>query len=124
MSTWKFVHKVQATITDDGKRTMEREAYVLYVPGKGAIEAHRTKSPTGYYGGIEVHSKTEFEHGVYLPECSTLGGKCWTDGSSMAFDTVEHHFDNPLYIKLVLEEWAERAFGIAHPSKETNDGTE
>ena len=129
MSTWKFMHKVQATITDGGKRTMERDSYVLYVPGRGAIEAHRRKSPaggewtdTGYFGGIEVHSKTEREHWVYLPECATLGGKCWTDGSSMAFDTIEHHFDNPLYIKLVLDGWAERSFGIARPSKEENGG--
>jgi hypothetical protein len=39
------------------------------------------------------------------------GGKCWPDGSSLAFEKFERYFDRPDYIKAELKEWHDDRFG-------------
>ena len=119
MSDPKLIHQVTTMQNMAGEFIVgrDRESYFLHVPGKGAMEAWRTKSPegyewtdTGYYGGIEQHYNHKPEDADWLAEldsCWVTGGKCWTTGSGLAFEQVEHHFDNPAYIRAVLMEWAE-----------------
>lgn len=115
----KLIHQVTTMSDMEGNLIAgrDRESYFLHVSGKGAVEAWRTRSPeghewtgTGYYGGIEVHRKNnpgEKWWGGHMRSCWVTGGECWTDGSSLAFDSVEHFFDNPSYIQSVLMDWAD-----------------
>ena len=53
----------------------------------GAVQVWREfdKTRSKYYGGVEVHMR----HGAGEPDqsyCSLLGGPCWHDGSTMAFE--------------------------------------
>lgn len=115
----RLIHQVTTMSDMEGNLIVgrDRESYFLTVPGKGAVEAWRTKSlegqawtDTGYYGGIEIHHKNnpgEKWWGGHMRSCWVTGGECWTDGSSLAFGQVEHHFDSPSYIQSVLMEWAD-----------------
>ena len=85
-----------------------RESYVLRVPGRGAVEMWRMKTMGYEFGGIEVHSSHETEYGVEIPGCQVLGGKCWTDGSSLAFEDNKHMWGNPTAVKLLLKDWSGR----------------
>lgn len=77
----------------DFDNPLRRESFVL-VTERGAVEGWRTPSPdgsspvfpSGYFGGIEVHSKTPLYSGHEpLPgHCQWTGGTCHTDGSSLA----------------------------------------
>lgn len=111
-------HKTSHGYDDDMNPIRECESYVL-ITESGAVEAWRTPSSTimqdspfnqtRYFGGIEVHSKTPMypgqeDRGVY---CEWTRGDCYHDGSSMAFDGIEHSFDSPTYIFSVLAGWAE-----------------
>jgi len=119
MSDLKLIHQVTTmqNMKGDPVSGKDRESYFLHVPDKGAVEAWRTKSPegyewtdSGYYGGIEIHYKHDPGEGFWganMPSCWVTGGQCWTTGSSMAFDQVEHFFDNPAYVRAVLIEWAD-----------------
>lgn len=94
---------------------LERESYV-YSTLDGAIELWRTpanptfqSSETGYFGGIEIHSAKPLYAFAKKPSHTrchyTPTGECWTDGSSMAFDRLEHAFDSTDFIKAELTEW-------------------
>lgn len=94
----------------------ERETYVL-ITEAGAVEAWRSPSltsdpffaPTGYFGGIEVHSKTPMYRDQEGRDgyCEWTRGDCYHSGSSLAFDDIEQFFDTPAYIFSVLTDWAE-----------------
>jgi hypothetical protein len=110
----RFHHIIHET---DGQ--LSRESYV-YSTLAGSVELWRTPSassynPSGYYGGVEIHSATQLYD--FAPEPShrnckhTPTGKCWHDGSSMAFDQFEHAFASPDYIKAELKEWHDDKFG-------------
>ena len=110
-------HKTSHGYDDDMLPIRERESFILIYP-TGAIEGWRAPSmdgpepmwaPTGYYGGIEVHSKTPLrdghrKNGEY---CEWTRGDCYHDGSSLAFDQIQYYFDNPGYLFTILREWAE-----------------
>lgn len=109
-------HKTSHGFDADLNPIRERESFV-YITEAGAIEAWRTPSassdpffaPTGYFGGIEVHSKTPMYSGQEVRDghCEWTRGDCYHDGSSMAFDSIERFFDAPAYIFSVLADWAE-----------------
>lgn len=109
-------HKTSHGYGDNMNPIRERESY-LYITEAGTVEAWRSPSaiqdpffaPTGYFGGIEVHSKTPMYPGQELRDghCEWTRGDCYHDGSSMAFDSVERFFDTPAYIFSVLADWAE-----------------
>lgn len=109
-------HKTSHGYDDSMDPVRERESFV-YITEAGAIEAWRTPSassdpffaPTGYFGGIEVHSKTPMYRGQEVRDghCEWTRGDCYHDGSSMAFDSIERFFDAPAYIFSVLADWAE-----------------
>ena len=109
-------HKTTHGFDDDLKPIRDRESY-LYITEVGTVEAWRTKAgdadpfwnPTGYYGGIEVHSKTPMYDGQKPlgRHCELTHGDCYTDGSSLAFEQVERFFDTPAYVFSVLADWAE-----------------
>lgn len=109
----KFRH-----VTSELEGTLERESYVYSTPA-GSIELWRTPSSGtyggDYYGGVETHSAKQLYD--FAPDPShenckyTPSGKCWHDGSSMAFDQYEHDFDSPEYIKSELADWHQSRFG-------------
>jgi len=111
----KFRHVIREL---DGK--LERESYVYSTPA-GAIELWRRPeagevhySQTGYYGGVESHSPApHYEGQTQVPgHCEWVkGGKCYTDGSSLAFDEFEHDFESPAYLKTALASWHASQFG-------------
>lgn len=108
-------HKATHGFDDDLKPVRDRES-LLYITEAGAVEAWRSSmpiedpvlAPTGYFGGIEVHSKTPMYAGQELRDgyCEWARGGCYHDGSSIAFREVEHFFDTPAYIFSVLADWA------------------
>lgn len=108
------IKKYEKTIIyrDDGSQR-ERESYVLMYE-TGSIEAWRTPSPnrSEYYGGIEVHSeKPLYDDQPPTPgNCAlTKTGTCYHDGSSLAFDSIEHYFGGAyMAIFATLYEWADR----------------
>lgn len=110
----KFRHVIREL---EGK--LERESYVYSTPG-GAIELWRRPeagevqySQTGYYGGLESHSPApRYDGQTPMPgHCEWVrGGKCYTDGSSMAFDEFEHDFGSPDYLKSALTDWHHSLF--------------
>lgn len=114
-----FIHQITKQYDTEGNEKVGRgrESYFLHVKGVGAVEVWRTKSPSGlewtnsgYYGGIEVHYKNRPDDHEYMGEsksCWITGGKCWSTGSSLAFEQVEDHFDDPRYIQSVLTRWAD-----------------
>jgi hypothetical protein len=117
----RFHHIIHET---DGK--LSRESYV-YSTLAGSVELWRTPertekrySTTGYYGGVEIHSATQLYD--FAPEVShtnckyTPTGKCWHDGSSLAFDQFENAFASRDYIKAELKEWHASHFT---PTEET-----
>lgn len=124
MSEAIFFHQVTKAFDMDGteKYGRDRESFFLVVPGFGGVEAWRTQSseinsftPTGYYGGVEIHSEIVPEDRgsmARLHSCFVTGGECWTTGSSLAFDDVQNWFDYPEYIKLYLKDWVFSHFGI------------
>lgn len=105
----KFRHVIREL---DGK--LERESYVYSTPA-GAIELWRRPesgdtrwSETGYYGGVESHSLTPAYEGQTPIDsyCEWVrGGRCYSDGSSLAFDQFEHDFKSPDYLKSALADW-------------------
>ncbi len=110
----KFRHVIREL---DGK--LERESYVYSTPA-GAIELWRTQEAgvpnwhqTGHYGGVEVHSSVPLYDGqTHVPgHCEWVrGGKCYTDGSSLAFDEFERDFGSPEYLKPALANWHRSRF--------------
>lgn len=98
---------------------LERESYVYSTPA-GAIELWRRPeagearwSQTGYYGGVETHSPVPHYDGqTAIPgHCEWVkGGKCYTDGSSLAFDEFERDFDSPEYLMSALAGWHRSRF--------------
>ncbi|MDP9184106.1 MAG: hypothetical protein M3O29_00365 [Actinomycetota bacterium] len=110
----KFRHVIREL---DGK--LERESYVYSTPA-GAIELWRTPEAgvanwhqTGHYGGVEVHSPVPLYDGQTLVpgQCEWVrGGKCYTDGSSLAFDEFERDFGSPDYLKPALANWHRSRF--------------
>lgn len=124
----KLIYKV-TTVTDmEGNPVggIDRESYALHIPEKGFVEAWRTKSPkgyerteSGYSGGIGLHFlSSPGEWACHVKSCWLTGGECWADGSSLAFESIEHHFDDPDYIKSVLMEWARGNFEMDKGEKE------
>lgn len=111
----KFRH-----ITHELEGVVERESYIYSTPN-GAIELWRRPevggfswNSNGHMGGVEVHSpKPLYENQKQNPGyCSHVwGGKCWTTGSSMAFERYEEEFGEPDYIKSELATWHENQFG-------------
>ena len=115
-------HQVSHGYGEDGSKIRERESFVL-ITEQGAVEGWRTPARDGvgfsggYYGGIEVHSKTQQYSFAPDPSpgyCEWTKGPCWHDGSSLAFDQIEYAFDSPGYMFSVLQEWAD-----SHFNKET-----
>jgi hypothetical protein len=110
----KFRHVIREL---DGK--LERESYVYSTPA-GAIELWRTPEAgdlhwhqTGHYGGVEVHSPVPLYDGqTSIPGyCEWVrGGKCYSDGSSLAFDEFERDFGSPDYLKPALANWHRSRF--------------
>lgn len=104
---------------DNHGNIRDRESY-LYITEQGTIEGWRSSTPvkdpvlapTGYFGGIEVHSKTPIYSGQELSDgyCEWTRGGCYHDGSSLAFREIEHFFGRPEVIFSVLAEWADSHF--------------
>lgn len=95
---------------------VDREYFALVGP-LGAVEMWRRPSVNGeHYGGIEVHSKVEvdYAYGGY-DACYLTGGKCWADGSSLAFhrDGVNHTIAEKDWYgaRIVLAAWYRSRFG-------------
>lgn len=99
---------------------LERESYVYSTPA-GAIELWRRPEvggtnwhQSGHYGGVESHSPVPLYDGqTPMPgHCEWVkGGKCYTDGSSLAFDEFENDFGTPNYLKPSLADWHRSRFG-------------
>lgn len=95
-------HKISYGYDKDMNHIRERESFV-YITEKGAVEGWRTPSAGDnfgreYYGGVEIHSKTQLYGFKAEPSheyCQWTNGKCWDDGSSLAFYDIENFFDNP-----------------------------
>ncbi|AIY01180.1 hypothetical protein ART_1581 [Arthrobacter sp. PAMC 25486] len=110
----KFRH-----ITRELEGVVERESYIYSTPD-GAVELWRRPetgglswSSTGHMGGVEIHSpKPLYANQKQNPGyCAHVwGGKCWTSGSSMAFDQYEEEFGQPDYIKAELARWHSNEF--------------
>lgn len=121
-------HKTSHGYSKNGNKIRERESFVL-ITEQGAIEGWRTPAAPGsygfsggYYGGIEVHSKTQlygFAPDPSHEHCEWTNGPCWHDGSSLAYDQIEHAFnaDSPNDMFMILQEWADTRF-----TKEANHG--
>lgn len=100
--------------SDDMTERRDREAFALIMEG-GAVEGWRTKAlsadpmfaPTGYYGGIEIHSREPLYEGHQQADfhCDLINANCYHDGSSMAFDHIERLFDLPEGMFTVLRSW-------------------
>jgi hypothetical protein len=118
----KFRHIIREL---EGK--LERESYVYSTP-EGAIELWRTPEAgdvhwhqSGHYGGVEVHSPVPlYEDQTSVPGyCQWVkGGKCYTDGSSLAFDEFERDFGSPEYLKPALANWHRSRF---YTERESDD---
>ena len=105
-------HVTRHNYAEDWAETNDRESY-LYITERGAVEGWRSKSAMPQYGeyigGIEVHSATPSYKGQEpMPDhCQWVkGGICYTDGSSLAFNEIEHDFDSPRFIFATLKHWA------------------
>lgn len=106
-------HQVTKEVREDGTETRDRESWFLIVPGVGGVEAWRSKGPFGFrgsdfFGGIEIHLKHDPENDFMGKRdgCWVTDGPCWTDGSSLAFDSIAMSFDDPVFIRAELTEWA------------------
>lgn len=106
-------HVTRHNYADDWSEVRDRESY-LYITERGAIEGWRSKSATPqhgeYFGGIEVHSPEPIYDGQKpMPDhCQWVkGGVCYTTGSSLAFDEIEHCFYHPVLVFDVLQRWAQ-----------------
>lgn len=109
-----FMHEKKTWYDDEGQETRDRESYVALNKDR-SIEAWRSTVtrpgglddsdddmrllyPTGYLGGVEVHSPTPHYEGqqpLDRPCSYVVGGKCYPDGSSLAFDYIQYDFENP-----------------------------
>ena len=102
----------------DYEPTRDRESYV-YITERGAVEGWRTKEigsqvhPSGYYGGIEIHSKAPLFEGQdpHPGLCQWTNGTCYHTGSSLSFEQIELSFDDPDHLFSVLQEWGHIYFG-------------
>lgn len=110
----RFDYRETVRYYDDLTPTTERESYYYAIPTIGVVEGWRRPTstpdlfPSGYMGGIEVHSHTPLWNGhASLPACTVLGRDCYHDGSSLAFQEIEHYFDDPLVMRNVLRTWAD-----------------
>jgi len=87
----------------------------------GAMEVQYTKSlgdgkwPDEYFGGVEIHYKNAPDYMSHKEAnhkyCDYIGGPCWHDGSSLAFDQFRGMPDNEHFIYLYLIERGEETFG-------------
>lgn len=106
-------HKTSHGYSESGDKIRERESFVL-ITEQGSVEGWRTPGRPGeYYGGIEIHSKTQlydFAPSASHEYCEWTKGPCWHDGSSLAYDQIEHAFNAPGYMFAVLQEWADSHF--------------
>lgn len=95
---------------------VERTGYSVYHKDFGALEFWYSPNPqiagmdlSKYYGGVEHHmNKAPYYMDESKPSheyCSTVGGKCWHDGSSLAFDRYESAIgdDDHIFSRLELE---------------------
>lgn len=111
--TPKFWH-----ITRELDGALSRESYVYSTPA-GSVELWRTPSSgnfgSEFYGGVEIHSPEQlfdFAPEPFSLTCQyTATGKCWGDGSSLAFDQFEHSFNAPDFIRAELADWHASRFG-------------
>lgn len=111
-------HKISHGYDKGMNPIRERESFV-YLTEKGAVEGWRTPSAGGnfgreYYGGIEIHSKTQLYDFKTEPSheyCEWTNGKCWGDGSSLAFPDIEKFFDSPTLMFVELGAWARDLLG-------------
>jgi hypothetical protein len=109
------IHQITEFYDDKYALTRKRDSFV-YVTETGAIEGWRMPFPggpdrlfpTGHIGGIEVHSATPMWQGQDLRAemCQWTAGKCYHDGSSLAFADIELYFDMPREMFSFLEGWA------------------
>ena len=109
-------HQISHPYAEDHTETRDRESFV-YITKEGGIEGWRTKSAFGnvgsYYGGIEVHSKAPLRDGQEPSHgyCEWTRGTCYHDGSSLAFDQIQHLFENPASMFAHLASWSRSRFG-------------
>lgn len=112
----KLMHVVDQFLGEDilpTSRRSARESWVLILDG-GAVEAwqekldDRSASIIGdtHMGGIEVHSSVPREWWADMPSCHWVAGKCWTSGSSLAFESARNLFEDPRGMLALLESWA------------------
>lgn len=110
----------KCTYDDAGRVDNDRESYVLIADAR-SVEGWRTRMsgldgelmysaahPTGYVGGIEIHSPTPLYEGqepMHLNCNYTKDGICYHDGSSLAFEAIERLFDNPAAMFRELAAW-------------------
>jgi hypothetical protein len=109
------VHQIGKVYDEKFELTRQRESFV-YITEKGAVEGWRqpvtgapeSLFPTGHIGGIEVHSRTPMWRGQELRSelCQWTAGRCYHDGSTLAFGDIELYFDMPLEMFSFLEGWA------------------
>lgn len=112
-------HQTSHGYDKDGGKIRERESFVL-ITKQGAIEGWRSPARDGsYYGGIEIHSKAQLYDSAPDPShehCEWTSGTCFHDGSSLAYDQIEHAFNSPNAMFSVLQDWADSHFGRVDPS--------
>ena len=102
--------------SEDLREHRDREAFTLILEG-GAIEGWRSKTSRpdsvlfpgdgNYMGGIEINSRNPLYKGHEQAEChcDLIDGRCYHDGSSLAFEQIMGLFDNPAVMYSVLRMW-------------------
>lgn len=116
-------HKTTHGFDDALNPIRDRESY-LYITETGTVEGWRALSPfkdsvlspTGYFGGIEIHSKTPLWNGQEVRDghYEWTRGDCYHDGSSSGFEQIENKFDHPERIFPVLASWAKANRNTSH----------
>lgn len=109
----KLYHEVSTIYDEDRNPVRTREAYYLITP-ELTVEGWRMNSLSTspylpeYFGGVEMHSATPIYEG-HEPMGSYCrfvpGGVCYHDGSSLAYDSIEHLFHIPSAMESVLGIW-------------------
>jgi hypothetical protein len=114
MTKYPLKHYRKQFMYNDGYQPVnQRESYVLLFK-HGAVEGWRSPSDPGlvgvdsHYGGIEVHAAHPMYEGHKPMDTNcpyVKGGVCYHDGSSLAFDTIQHLFGFPHAMYKVLAGW-------------------
>ena len=113
---------------DESVPGIRREIYVVR-KANGAVEAwressvqHEVSPADEYIGGVQIHYAADPGDGSAAASeyCGVLGGRCWHDGSSRAFEEIRYHFGspNPDHVHRFLNSWAETYLQprSSHPS--------